>query len=204
MLELHGQGGFSTMTNDNWADNSCLLGPLQPSNNLESAICATLPPGAYTAIIKGKNNGVGVGVVEVYDTSDGLPSRLSNISTRGSVGTGNDIVIAGFQLGGNNASDRIVARGIGPSLTALGVPNALANPMLELRDSNGTLLVSNNDWQDSPAQAAELTAAGLAPTNPSESAIAATLPPGAYTALLSGVGSSTGIGIVEVYDRGAP
>ena len=93
-------------------------------------------------------------------------------------------------------------RGIGPSLTAAGVPNALADPTLELRDGNGALLVSNNDWQDDPAQAAELTAAGLAPTNPLESGIAATLPPGLYTALLAGLNNGTGVGLVEVYDRG--
>ena len=95
-------------------------------------------------------------------------------------------------------------RGIGPSLTAFGVSNALADPTLELRNSNGTLLVSNNDWQDDPAQAAELTAAGLAPTNQLESAIATTLPPGLYTALLAGLNDGAGIGLVEVYDRGAP
>ena len=93
-------------------------------------------------------------------------------------------------------------RGIGPSLTAFGVPNALANPTLELRDSNGALLIANNDWQDNPAQAAELTAAGLAPTNNLESGIAATLPPGLYTALLAGLNNGTGVGLVEVYDRG--
>ncbi len=106
--------------------------------------------------------------------------------------TADNIVIAGFILGGNSGHDRIVVRGIGPSLTPFGVPNALANPTLELRDDNGALLVSNNDWQDDPAQAAELTAAGLAPTNPLESAIAATLPPGLYTALLAGVNNGTG------------
>ena len=105
-------------------------------------------------------------------------------------------------LGSNSGDDRIVVRGIGPSLTAAGVPNALANPTLELRDSNGALLVANNDWQDDPAQAAELTAAGLAPTNQLESGIAATLPPGLYTALLAGLNNGTGIGLVEVYDRG--
>jgi hypothetical protein len=133
-----------------------------------------------------------------------LPSKLANISTRGFVGTGSDIVIAGFQLGGSTANDRIVVRGIGPSLTGFGVSDALANPRLELRNSNGALLVANNDWQDDSAQAAELTAAGLAPTSNLESGIAATLPPGAYTALLSGQNSGTGLGLVEVYDRGAP
>ena len=97
-----------------------------------------------------------------------------------------------------------MVRGIGPSLTAAGVPNALADPKLELRDANGVLLASDNDWQDNPAQAAELTAAGLAPTNNLESGIAATLPAGSYTALLSGVNDGVGVGLVEVYDRGAP
>ena len=93
-------------------------------------------------------------------------------------------------------------RGIGPSLTAQGVPNALADPVLELRDGNGALLVSNNDWQDDPVQASELIAAGLAPTNSLESGIATTLPPGPYTALLAGLNDGTGVGLVEVYDLG--
>ncbi len=99
---------------------------------------------------------------------------------------------------------RIVIRGIGGSLTAFGVPNALANPTLELRNSSGALLFANDNWQDDPAQAAELTAAGLAPTNTSESGLALTLGPGQYTALLAGVNNTTGVGIIEVYDRGAP
>ena len=96
----------------------------------------------------------------------------------------------------------LVVRGIGPSLTGLGVPNALANPTLELRDGNGALVMANNDWQDDAAQAAELTAAGLAPTSPLESGIAAALPPGLYTALLAGLNNGAGVGLVEVYDRG--
>jgi hypothetical protein len=208
VLELHGPSGFTTMVNDNWRDSSCFsfgdIG-LAPSNDLESTICATLAPGAYTAIVSGKNNTSGVALVEVYDTSGaGGSSKLANISTRGFVSTGADIVIAGFQLGGGVGNDRIVARGIGPSLTGVGVPNALANPMLELRDNNGTVLASNNNWQDDSIQAAELTAAGLAPANQLESGIAATLPPGPYTALLSGVNNGTGLGLVEIYDRGAP
>jgi hypothetical protein len=118
--------------------------------------------------------------------------------------TGDNIVIAGFLLGNHKGDDRVVIRGIGPSLIAAGVSNALADPTLELRDSNGALLIANNDWQADPAQAAELTAAGLAPANPLESGIAATLPPGPYTALLAGLNNGTGIGVVEVYDRGSP
>jgi hypothetical protein len=141
-------------------------------------------------------------LIEVYDLNPSALSKLGNISTRAFVSTGDNIVIAGFILGHNSGMDRIIARGIGPSLTAFGVPNALADPTLELRDSNGALLIANNNWQDDPAQAAELTAAGLAPTNQLESGIAATLPPGLYTALLAGLNNSTGVGLVEVYDRG--
>jgi hypothetical protein len=177
---------------------------IPPTDNLESAIDATLSPGAYTAIVRGKNNTSGVALIEVYDLSQAILAKLANISTRALVGTGNDIVIAGFILGNHNGNDRIVVRGIGPSLTAAGVPDALADPTLELRDSNGALLLANNNWQDNPAQAAELTAAGLAPANQLESGIATTLPPGLYTALLAGLDNGTGVGLVEVYDRGGP
>ena len=209
VLELHGPGAFATITNDNWRDDpvqeaAILATGIPPTNDLESAIDATLAPGAYTAIVRGNGNTSGVGLIEVYDLSQAVLAKLANISTRAFVSTGDNIVIGGFLLGGHNGNDRIVVRGIGPSLTAAGVPNALANPTLELRDGNGALLVANNDWQDNPAQAAELTAAGLAPTNQLESGIAMTLPPGLYTALLAGLNNGTGVGLVEVYDRGAP
>jgi hypothetical protein len=209
VMELHGPGAFVTITNDNWRDDpvqeaAILATGIPPASNLESAIDATLNPGAYTAIVRSTNNNSGVGLVEVYDFSQGVAAKLGNISTRAVVSSGNEIVIAGFILGSHSDDDRIVVRGIGPSLTATGVPNALADPTLELRDGNGALLASNNDWQDNPAQAAELTAAGLAPTNNLESGIATTLPAGLYTALLSGVNNGVGVGLVEVYDRGAP
>jgi outer membrane protein assembly factor BamB len=209
VLELHGPAPFATVTNDNWRDDpiqqsAILATGLAPANNLESANDATLNPGAYTAVARGKNNSAGVGLIEVYDLSQAVLAKLANISTRALINTGDNIVIAGFILGSSNGNDRIVLRGIGPSLTALGVANALADPTLELRDGNGALLLANNNWQDNPAQAAELTAAGLAPTNPLESGIAATLPPGLYTALLAGLNNGTGVGLVEVYDRGAP
>jgi hypothetical protein len=175
---------------------------IPPTNNLESAIDATLPPGAYTAVVKGKNNSSGVGLVEVYDLNPDVSSKLANISTRALVSTGDNIVIAGFVLGSHSGNDRVVVRGLGPSLTDAGIANALNNPTLELRDGNGTLVMANNDWPDDQAQAAALTAASLAPTNFLESGIAATLPPGAYTALLAGLNNGTGIGLVEVYDLG--
>jgi len=205
MLELHGPGAFGTITNNNWRDTQEVeiqATGIPPTNNLESAIVATLAPGAYTAIVKGNGAGAGVALVEVYDLGQGVLAKLANISTRAFVSTGDNIVIAGFMLGGSSGVDRIVVRGIGPSLTAVGVPNALADPTLELRDGNGALLMANNNWQDNTAQAAELMAAGLAPANNLESGIAATLPPGLYTALLSGVNNGAGIGLVEVYDRG--
>jgi glucose/arabinose dehydrogenase len=208
VLELHGPAPFATITNDNWRDDPAQEAAIQatgiaPSNNFESAIDTTLNPGAYTAVVSGRNNTSGVGLIEVYDLSQAVLAKLANISTRAFVSTGDNIVIGGFRLGGQAGADRIILRGIGPSLTALGVTNPLANPTLELRNNNGALLVANNDWQENPAQTAELTAAGLAPTNPLESGIAASLPPGLYTALLAGVNNGTGIGVVEVYDRNA-
>jgi len=209
VLELHGPGAFVTIADDNWRDDpvqeaAILATGIAPTNNLESAIDATLNPGAYTAIVRGKNNTSGIALVEVYDLSQADFAKLANISTRASVESGDNIVIAGFILGGNSGADRIVVRGIGPSLTPVGVSNALSDPTLELRDGNGALVGSNNDWQDNPAQAAELTAAGLAPANNLESGIAATLPPGLYTVLLAGRNNGMGVGLVEVYDRGGP
>jgi uncharacterized repeat protein (TIGR01451 family) len=209
VLELHGPAGFATVTNNNWRDDPAQQVAIQatglaPANNLESAIDATLNPGAYTGVVRGNGGTSGIGLVEVYDLSQAVLAKLANISTRALVGTGNDIVIAGFILGNNSGMTSIVLRGIGPSLTAFGVANALANPTLELRDSNAALLISNNDWQDDPVQAAQLTAAGLAPTDPLESGIAITLSPDTYTALLAGQSNTTGVGVVEVYDRGAP
>jgi hypothetical protein len=208
VLELHGPGAFVTITNDNWRDTQ--EGEIQatgiaPTDDLESAIVATLAPGPYTGIVRGKNNTSGVALIEVYDLNQGVASKLANLSTRALVNTADNIVIAGFLLSDNINDDRIVVRGIGPSLAPGSFPASavLANPTLELRDSNGTLLIANNDWQDNPVQAAEITAAGLAPSNNLESAVAATLPPGLYTALLAGLNNGTGIGVVEVYDRGA-
>ena len=177
---------------------------LAPTNDFEAAIDATLEPGNYTAIVRGNGNGMGISLVEVYDVNTGASSRLANLSTRALVGTGSNVVIAGFILGSNEGDDRIVVRGLGPSLSAFGVPNPLQDPTLELRNQNGSLLRTNNDWADDSAQAAEITAAGLAPSNTKEAAIAATLAPGLYTAILAGLNDTTGIGLVEVYSRGAP
>ena len=130
-------------------------------------------------------------------------SKLANLSTRAFVSTDDDVVIAGFLLSGGRSDNRMVVRGIGPSLAAVGLTDVLADPILELRDTNGALILANNDWQDNPDQAAEISEAGLAPTDGLESALVGTLPPGLYTALLAGLNNGTGIGVVEIYDRGA-
>jgi hypothetical protein len=214
VLELHGPGSFATITNNNWRDTQeaeIQATGIPPTNDLESAILVTLNPGPYTAIVRGNNGGTGIGLVEAYDLSDTSDSKLANLSTRAFVGTQDNIVIAGFVLRSTGAADgvsaanRIVVRGLGPSLSPNPFPASaiLADPTLELRDTNGTLILANNDWQDNAAQAAEIAAAGLAPANNLESAIAATLSPGLYTALLAGRDFGTGIGLVEIYDRGS-
>jgi hypothetical protein len=204
-LEVHGPGSFGVITNDNWRDSQeaqIKADGLPPTNDLEAAIDATLPPGAYTAIIRGNGTGAGAALFEVYDLDTAAASKLSNLSTRAFVGTGNNVVIAGFVLGNNSGDGRVVVRGLGPSLAAFGVSNPLADPTLELRDQNGTLVEANNDWQDDATQAADITAANLAPADSREAAISATLPAGLYTAILAGQNNGTGVGIVEVYDRG--
>jgi hypothetical protein len=203
VMELHGPGGFVTVTNNNWRDNpaqeaAIIATGIPPSNDLEAAIDATLNPGAYTAIVRGNNNTTGIGLVEVYDLGHTAPSKLANISTRAFVGTGSEMMIAGFILGANGGNDNVVLRGIGPSLGNLGVPLPLTDPTLELRDSNGAPIAFNNDWQDNISP----IPASLRPGNPRESAIVETLPPGLYTVLLAGLNNGTGVGLVEVYDRG--
>jgi hypothetical protein len=205
VLELHGPGGFVTVINNNWKDDPAqealiIASGIPPTNDFESAIDATLDPGAYTAVVRGNNDTSGVALVEVYDLSEALLAKLANISTRAFVSTGDNIVIAGFMLGNNNGNDRVVVRGV----SATGVSNPLQDPTLELRNSDGALVGSDNDWQDDPVQASAITAVGLEPPSPLDAAIFATLPPGIYTALLAGRDGGTGVGVVEVYDLGAP
>ncbi len=204
MLCLQGSG-IQTLCNDNWMDDPAQKALIQatgipPTHNLESAIVADLNPGAYTAILSGNGGVVGIGLVEIYDLTMNQDSKLANISTRADVGTGNDIVIAGFILGDGTDQDLLVLRGIGPSLTS--VPSPLADPYLELRNAQGALLASNNNWTSLPPdQKALLMATGLAPSDNLESTIVATLNSAPYTVLLSGINGGTGIGLVEVYDR---
>ena len=209
VLELHGPGPFIAVTNNNWRDDptqeAAILGTgIAPENDLESAIDITLDPGSYTAVVRGNGDGSGLALVEDYDLSPGLDSKLANLSARAFVSTGDNVVIAGFMLSGEIGDDGITVRGIGPSLSEIGVTNVMADPTLEMRNANGELQAINNDWQDLPGQAAELIAQGLELTNPLESGFATVLPPGAYTVLLAGRNNETGIGLVEVYDLGEP
>jgi hypothetical protein len=176
---------------------------LAPSDPLESALIATLAPGSYTAIVQGVNGGIGVGIVEVYDLGASSGSLLANISTRGFVQTGDNVMIGGFIV--VTQPTRVIIRAIGPSLTQVGVPDALANPQLELHDAS-SLIGRNDDWQTTQIggiitsdQVGEIQNSQLAPTNAAESAIIATLPPGSYTAIVRGVNNTTGNALVEVY-----
>jgi sugar lactone lactonase YvrE len=197
ILELHYPGGFFN-TNDNWKDtqaNQIQATGLAPTDDRESAFTYNLPPGNYTVVMKGKNNSTGIGLIEVYDI-DQSSGKLANISTRGQVGNGADVMIGGFILGANGA--RVIVRGIGPSLGSAGIAGALSDPQLSLRNADGAEIAVNNNWKDT--QAAEIQATGVAPSNDLESAIVATLPNGNYTAILQGVSGATGVGLVEVYN----
>jgi hypothetical protein len=187
--------------NDNWQShaNQAQLqsAGFAPANTLEAAIHTTLPPGAYTAIVEGVGGGTGVSVVAVYEVS-AVTTPLINISTRGRVLTGNDVMIGGFVITGSGPQTvAIVATG--PSLAPFGIANPLANPRITLvRSSDQVVIDSNDDWQ-SHANQAQLSAAGFAPSNTLEAGIYTTLQPGAYTAIVEGVGGGTGVAVIGVY-----
>ena len=207
VIELYDANHNLVASNDDWfiSNDAPTIASyhLDPPNSIESALIVTLNPGSYTAIVKSFSSSTqaattGVALFELYDLRRSS-SRARNVSTRGQVGTGNNIIIGGFIIGGSTPKP-VVIRAIGPSLSQFGVPNPLADPYLELRDSNGNLVEANNDWQQSP-QAATIIADNLAPSSPKESAIAPTLAPGNYTALVKGVGGTTGTALVEIYDE---
>lgn len=207
-LELHDGSGGLIATNDNWRSTN--IGgilttnqvidigiTLPPSHNAESALVATLNPGAYTAVVRGSNNATGIAVVEAYDLDPDPTSKLVNISTRGFVQSGDNVMIGGFIMGGGSGATNVVVRGIGPSLSAFGITNPLLDPMLELFNGNGTSIDSNDDWR---ANQAAIIATGLQPSNDAESALIRTnLPPGGYTVILRGKNSGVGVGVLEAY-----
>jgi hypothetical protein len=201
ILELH--AGNTVVTNDNWkSDQQTEIAAtgLAPANDLESAIVRTLSPGNYTAVVRGVGGGTGIGLVEVYDLSQTSASLLGNISSRGFVDTGDNVMIGGFIIGPVDRSNpRVVVRALGPSLSSSGVPNTLQNPTLELHDGSGTTIASNDDWPTDP-NSSFVVANGLAPSDSRESAIFTPLTPGLYTAIVRGVGNTTGVGLIEVYN----
>jgi len=198
-LELYDGTGTLITSNDNWKDSqqtAIRATGLAPPNDLEPAILSTLAPGNYTAIVRGKNNTTGTGLVEVYDADQGTAASLMNISTRGFVASGQNVMIGGFISGGNGFV-KLIVRALGPTLSQFNVPNVLADPVLELRDANGALLASNDNWADT--QQAEIQASGYAPPGNNESAIIVTRPAASTTAIVGAKGNTTGNALVEVY-----
>jgi len=217
-LELHDGTGALIASNDNWVTTiiggiitanqarDILASGHAPGDPRESAIIADLPAGNYTAIVRGVNNTTGVALVEVYDLSPETHSILGNISTRSFVQTGDDVMIGGFIVAGNEPK-KVILRAIGPELTHYGVPNALVDPTLELHDRTGALIASNDNWQSTiiggiitSDQRLDIRNSGYAPGDGRESAIIAELPPGNYTAIVRGVNNTTGVALVEVDD----
>ena len=207
LVELHDATGSIIASNDNWRttqEAAISTAGLAPTNDLESALIATISPGAYTVVVKGANNGTGIGLMEIYDLDpDGSPARLANISTRGNVLAGDNVMIGGFIIRGD-VGKRMLMRARGPSLFLNGVPIAgrLMDPAMELRDANGALIKANDNWRND--QQAEIAASSIAPTDDHEPAVVWTLAPGNYTTIVSGVNSTTGIALVEMYDLDQP
>jgi sugar lactone lactonase YvrE len=204
-LELHDSSGALLATNDNWQSGPDAAAiqrvGLAPNDAHESVIRATLPAGAYTAIVGGVAQTSGIGLVEIYDLQQSA-TRAGNISTRGIVLSGDNVMIAGCIIGGS-ASKRLVVRALGPSLFNHGVNDALVDSHLRLFNANGVLLAENEDWQQGP-DATAIQNLGLAPESPLEAAVLVTLPPGAYTGIESPAPQESGVGLIEIFDLGAP
>ncbi|MEY2512178.1 MAG: hypothetical protein QOE26_2941 [Verrucomicrobiota bacterium] len=196
LLELHKSDG--TVINDNWqqGDTSQIPNGFAPGDPREAVIVATLTPGNYSAVVKGAHGETGVGIAELYDLDSASPAKLANISTRGFINTGDDVMIGGFIVGGTEPA-KVLVRAIGPTLTDFGVQGALADPTLELHDSNG-MTIANDDWRET--QESEIIATTIPPNKDREPAILATLAPGNYTAVVRGKNNTTGVGLVEAYN----
>ena len=201
VLRVYNSSRTLIATNDNWQSDpnysTIEANGLAPANLLESATVQTLAPGAYTVIVTGNNSTQGIALVELYDLSPESNSKLANMSTRGSVGTLNNVLISGFIVG-DVGSATVVVRAIGPSLAASGLTGVLSDPTLTIYDSTGTAIASNDNWQDD-VNSVDVQKNALAPPNPLESALVLHLPAGAYTAIESGADGGTGTGLVEVY-----
>lgn len=206
-MSLFDGTGAMIAANDNWKSTQqteITATGLQPPNDLESTLIVTLAPGNYTVVVAGTNNSTGIALIEIYDldTSNGSV-RLGNISTRGNVHGGDDVMIGGFAVRGD-ISKRVVVRVTGPSLGAFGIPfsSLLFDPRVDLVDSGGHILASNDNWRST--QETDLQATPYAPHDDHEPAILISLAPGNYTAVVHGVGNSTGLALIEVYDLDQP
>ena len=197
-LEIHDSSGAIIGTNDDWRTQEAEIAAtgLPPAKDVESAIVLSLPPGGYTAVIRGNDGGTGVALAEIYDLDPAADSTLANISTRGVVGKHDNVMIGGFILRGPEPST-VVVRALGPSLTPLGVAEALANPSLTLHDQSGSVIATNDDWKQT--QQSELEAFGMGLSDDREAAVILTLSPGPYTAIVRGADGPTGVGLVEIY-----
>jgi uncharacterized delta-60 repeat protein len=197
VIEVHGSSGELLGSNDNWRNDPnqqhVIDSGLAPSNELESALWGIINPGSYTVVLRGKNDTTGIGVFEAYDLDQTADSQLANVSTRGFVQTGDNVLIGGVIVLGQYPR-RVIVRAIGPSLSVAG---RLGDPTLELHDSNGALIVANDNWRSD--QEAEIIATTIPPSNDLESAIVRSLTPGNYTAIVRGVNNTTGIAVVEAY-----
>jgi hypothetical protein len=201
VLELRAADGSRIAFNNNWKYSQAaeiVATGIPPMDDHEAAIVTTLPPGAYTAIVRGRHATSGVGLVEVYRLSGTGDGELANISTRGFISGGDHVMIAGFILAGSNGGSRVIIRGIGPSLSDAGIDGVLADPALELHDGNGVSIAFNDNWRDT--QQTEIEATNIPPADDRESAIVATLPAGPYTAVLASRDGGTGIGLIEIYN----
>lgn len=199
-LTLYDDSNNVVMMNDDWKTSpdaaEIMATGIAPTNDLESAVLQSLAPGHYTAVLSGKDNGTGNGLVEVYDLAASSSSTLANLSTRGFVGNGDDAMIGGIIVG-SGENPIVVVRALGPTLTAVGITDPLLDPTLELHDENGVVIGFNDNWKDGQSQA--IIATQLAPGNDTEAVLVTFAAPGHYTAVVRGKNGTTGVGLVEVY-----
>jgi hypothetical protein len=200
VLEVY-QGSTLIAQNDDWGDGfgyePVRASGLSPADDLESAVRLKLQPGNYTAIVRGNNDSVGTAVVEAYDLQANPATQLLNVSTRGRIGADPEVMIGGCILGGTSPT-RVLVRAIGPSLINFGISDALVDPTLDLYDSQGNRIASNDNWRSD--NESEIRATGNPPHDDREAALAATLPPAAYTAIVRGANQTTGVALIEVYN----
>jgi len=204
-MQLYDATGKLMVANDDWQEGPDSLNTFDvyntygPADTRESAIDADLDPGEFTVVVRGKNQTTGTALVEVYAIDAPPDVKLTNISTRGNVGSGDEVMIAGFIISSaTNLGNPVVVRALGPSLARSGLSNVLQDPTIELYDANGSRLVANDNWRDT--QALELTASGFSPPDERDAAMLVNLGPGSYTAIVHGKNTATGIALVEVYN----